>query len=169
MATFKDWVRAESLDSHCTIDQFQGAAIAIDGDEYLDTLLTKNLTREPLLPALGGLPFALEKHVDDDLKNFAAYDITPIFAFNGLQVASKDKAIVMREARKAAKDLDEAWSIYDQGRGEEAVNAFGKACEYLCKLCGNRVMSNRAQATTRLRTSSGGYRYTSTVVASRSR
>ncbi|KAK3680002.1 hypothetical protein LTR78_000379 [Recurvomyces mirabilis] len=130
MATFRDWVRTESLDSHGTIDQFQGAAIAIDGDEYLDTLLTNNLTREPLLPALGGLPFALDKHVKDDLNNFAANDITPIFVFNGLQLASRDKAIVMREARKAAKDLDEAWSIYDQGRGEEAVNAFGKACNY---------------------------------------
>ncbi|KAK0767316.1 hypothetical protein LTR59_018400, partial [Friedmanniomyces endolithicus] len=67
------------------------------------------------------------KHVDDDLQGFRDADIKPIFVFNGLQAASKDGTMVVREAKRAAKILDDAWSIYDQGRGEDAVNAFGKA------------------------------------------
>ncbi|KAK5119019.1 hypothetical protein LTR62_000230 [Meristemomyces frigidus] len=130
MATFKAWVRNEALESTGKLDQFRDTAFGIDADEYLDTLLTNTLTKEPLLPALGGLPFALAKHVDDDLESFTAAGIKPVFVFNGLQTGSKDKAGVLREVRKAAADLDDAWSIYDQGRGEEAVAAFGKACTY---------------------------------------
>jgi hypothetical protein len=129
MATLKDWARNEGLDSVGQLEQFRGTAIGIEAEDYLNSILTNTLTREPLLPALGGLPFALQKHVDEDLANYRDAGIIPRFVFNGLQVASKDKAIVSREARKAAKILDDAWSIYDQGRGEEAVNAFGKACK----------------------------------------
>jgi len=47
-----------------------------------------------------------------------------------VDVACKDRATISRECRKALKILDDAWSAYDNGRGEDAVTAFGKVCEY---------------------------------------
>ncbi|KAK5117730.1 hypothetical protein LTR85_008705 [Meristemomyces frigidus] len=127
---FRQWAAAEGLESLGQLDQFRQMRIAIDAEDYLNTLLTTTLTREPLLPALGGLPFALQKHVDGDLAGFKDAGITPLFVFNGVDVASKDRTMISREAKKAAATLSEAWSIYDQGRGDDAVVAFGKACSY---------------------------------------
>ncbi|KAK5133335.1 hypothetical protein LTR08_007860 [Meristemomyces frigidus] len=127
---FTNWARAEGLESVATLDHFAPCHIAIDAEDYLNNLLTTTATREPLLPALGGLPFALQKHVDEDLASFKQAGITPLFVFNGLDVASRDRAMIGREAKKAAATLGEAWSIYDQGKGDEAVVAFGKACTY---------------------------------------
>jgi hypothetical protein len=132
MATLKEWARSnDGLEYTGQLEQFRGTRIGIEAEEYLRTILTTTLTREPLLPALGGLPFALQKHVDDGLSNYREAGIEPAFVFSGLQVASKDQAMIGREFKKATKTLDEAWSIYDQGRGEEAVSAFGKACKSL--------------------------------------
>ncbi|KAK5731353.1 hypothetical protein LTR15_001293 [Elasticomyces elasticus] len=130
MATFRHWVAAEQLLSTCELTAFKKSCLAFDAEDYLDNLLTATLTREPLLPALGGLPFALQKHVDEDLQNLKDAGIKPIFVFNGLSAASIDGKMREREAKRASKILDDAWRIYDQGRGEEAVNAFGKACTY---------------------------------------
>ena len=129
MTAFRDWARAEALESYASLDQLHSCYVAIDAESYLTTLLTTTATREPLLPALGGLPFALQKHIDDDLANFKQAEITPVFVFNGLDVASRDRVMIAREAKKAAAVLGEAWSIYDQGKGDEAVVAFGKACK----------------------------------------
>lgn len=126
--TFKDWCRAEGLESTGETEQFEHTRIAIDAEDYLHALLTSS-TREPLLPALGGLPFGLQKCVDDDIQAFSDADIEVIFVFNGLDVAAKDRQGVSREVAKASKVLDEAWAIYDQGRGDDAVAAFGKACK----------------------------------------
>lgn len=130
MATaFKEWSKAEGLESVGQLEQFRDLRIAVDAEEYLNVLLTQTLTREPLLPALGGLPLALQKHVDGDLAGFKDAGIEPVFVFNGLDVASKDRTMIGREAKKAAATLNEAWSIYDQGRGDDAVTSFGKACK----------------------------------------
>ena len=166
MAAFKEWVQSEGLEFSGKIDQFRKSCIAFDAEDYLDTLLTATLSREPLLPALGGLPFALQKHVDDDLQGFRDADIKPIFVFNGLQAASKDGTMVVREAKRAAKILDDAWSIYDQGRGEEAVNAFGKACKY-CRLhqMYNLEQADHSKAHTRSNTSPDGCLHICTKLA----
>jgi len=84
MAGFVEWAKAEGLETLGGIEQFKGARVAIDAEDYLHSILTNPSTREPLLPALGGLPFALQKNVDDDLKNFAEAGVIPIFVFNGL-------------------------------------------------------------------------------------
>ena len=84
---------------------------------------------EPLLPAHGGNGFTIKKRVDEDLARFRDAGITPWFVFNGLDIASRDRAAILNESRKAAKDLDAAWAIYDSGDGERAVQNFGKACK----------------------------------------
>ena len=126
---FKDWARNEGLHSFGSLRLLKESTVAIDAEDYLNTLLIQARTREPLLPALGGLPFALEQHIDSDLANFYDADIKPIFVFPGLDVACKDRRSISRESQKAIKILDDAWTVYDQGRGDDAVVAFGKACK----------------------------------------
>lgn len=127
---FRDWCRSEDLEHHGPLSQFTGTTIAIDASDYLTTLLTSPATREPLLPALGGLPFALQKHVDADVAGFREAGITPVFVFEGLETGCRSEGMVGRESRQKAGVLGEAWGIYDQGRGDEAVVAFGKACKF---------------------------------------
>ena len=67
---FRDWARSEGVEVSAPLDQLRHARVAIDAEEYLFNLLTATATREPLLPAHAGLPFALQKHVDQDLQNF---------------------------------------------------------------------------------------------------
>ena len=84
----------------------------------------------PLLPAHGGQPFTLKKRIDEDLEGFQAAGIEPIFVFNGLDLACKDRANILNDSRRASAVLNDAWQIYDQGKGEEAVLMFGKACMF---------------------------------------
>ncbi|CAK3800673.1 xpg i-region [Lecanosticta acicola] len=127
---FKEWAKSESLVLNAKLQEFDGAVVGFDGEDYLHTLLTNPQTREPLLPALGGLPFALEQHVDSDLENLKKAGIKPMFIFNGLDTACKDRKSIAKESQKAIAGLDEAWRVYDLGRGDDAVLAFGKACTY---------------------------------------
>ena len=125
---FKAWATSEQVITTSTVEQFNGKRIGIDAEDYLHSLLIAG-NREPLLPALGGKPFCLLRRVDEDVEGFRAAGIEPLFIFNGLDVACRDRASILGESRKASNVLNEAWQIYDQGRGEEAVLQFGKACE----------------------------------------
>lgn len=126
---FKDWAKSEGLLDSFPIDEgCKGKEIGIEAEDYLNSLLTNSQTREPLLPALGGLPFALKEHIDKDLDNFRHAGIIPTFVFNGLELGCRDRKTISKESQKAVQILDEAWRVYDQGRGDDAVIAFGKAC-----------------------------------------
>ncbi|RXK34158.1 hypothetical protein BBD39_06105 [Arsenophonus endosymbiont of Bemisia tabaci Asia II 3] len=125
---FRDWVLSEGLITTGPIDQLKDTRLMIDAEDFLENILTSRTTREPLLPALGGLPFALRKHVDDHIAAFQVSNITPTFIFNGLDLACKDRATISRESKLAARSLDEAWSLYSQSRADEAVAEFGKSC-----------------------------------------
>ena len=125
---FRDWATSESLTTSGSIDQLKDKRLTIDAEDFLETILTSQASREPLLPALGGLPFALRKHVDTYISNFKEANITPTFVFNGLDLACKDRATIARDSRLAARSLDEAWSLYSQSRADEAVAEFGKSC-----------------------------------------
>lgn len=126
---FKEWVKAEGILESFPIDAgCKGREFGIDVEDYLNSLLTNSQTREPLLPALGGLPFALKDHIDKDLYNFRQAGITPIFVFSGLELGCRDRKTISKDSQKSVHILDEAWRVYDQGRGDDAVVAFGKAC-----------------------------------------
>lgn len=142
---FRDWVISEGLTTTGPIDQLQDTRLVIDAEDFLENILTTRVSREPLLPALGGLPFALRKHVDDHIANFKEANITPTFIFNGLDLACKDRSTISRESKLAARSLDEAWNLYSQSRADEAVAEFGKSCmqrsyvwRFWCKLTVNR-------------------------------
>ena len=58
-SAFREWANNESLTTTGPIDQLKDKRVVIDAEDFLETILTSQATREPLLPALGGLPFAL--------------------------------------------------------------------------------------------------------------
>ncbi|KAK6441843.1 hypothetical protein LTR95_001922 [Oleoguttula sp. CCFEE 5521] len=127
---FKEWATHDGVTVSGTIDQLRDKRVAIDAEDWLNTLLTAQTTREPLLPALGGLPFALKKHVNEHLEGFRSAGITPTFVFNGLDLACRDRAAIAKESRIAAASLDEAWRLYGESKADDAVAEFGKSCTY---------------------------------------
>lgn len=126
---FKDWVLKEVAYHTDEIENLRGHNIGIDAEEYLGGLLTQH--REPLLGALGGLPFSLKQRVEEDVQRFKTAGVRPTFVFNGLDLACHDRANILKTSLRAAADLGDAWRIYDLGRGEEAVSAFGRACKWM--------------------------------------
>ncbi|QIW94828.1 hypothetical protein AMS68_000346 [Peltaster fructicola] len=127
---FHEWATEQKLTRSSSLNELRGAQVAVDADDYVNRLLTDSVTREPLLPALGGLPMGIKKHVNSHLEIFREFDITPRFVFNGLDIAIKDRGTTSREARKVADSLNEAWTLYGQSRADAAVEEFGKSCTY---------------------------------------
>ena len=123
---FKAWAINEVAYWNDDIEDLRGLKVGIDAEEYLANFLSSR--KEPLLPALGGLPFSLKLHVDQDLKRFRDAGIEVTFVFNGLDLACVDLVNVLRASNKALETLDTAWRIYDAGRADDAVAAFGMAC-----------------------------------------
>lgn len=70
--TFKDWALSQGFIQKADLDSLRATTIGIDAEDYLYTLLAEQPTREPLLPAIGGAPFALLQHVDRDLDEMAS-------------------------------------------------------------------------------------------------
>jgi hypothetical protein len=128
---FADWASAEGLTFSNPIDGLRDKKILVDAEQWLDILLTAQPYREPLLPALGGLPFALKKHIDAHLTNLKDARITPTFVFNGLDLTCRDRAAISRQSRVASTCLNEAWGLYGQGKADDAVAEFGKSCKQL--------------------------------------
>ena len=124
---FKQWAFKEVAYHTSDIAELRDHSIGIDAEEYLAGLLVTN-SREPLLPALGGLPFSLKQRVDEDLARFREAGIKANFVFNGLDLACRDRASILRGSARATETLESAWRIYDAGKGDEAVSAFGRAC-----------------------------------------
>ncbi|EME86477.1 uncharacterized protein MYCFIDRAFT_115349, partial [Pseudocercospora fijiensis CIRAD86] len=127
---FKEWAASKGLIQKSHISDFEDATIGFDAEAFINNLLSNTSTREPLLPALGGLPFALTQHIDAELARFREAKITPWFVFNGIEMAPRDRKTLLKEAQKAVKVLETAWEVYDQGRGDDAVANFGKICTY---------------------------------------
>jgi len=160
-SAFREWANNESLTTTGPIEQLKDKRVVIDAEDFLETILTSQATREPLLPALGGLPFALRKHVDAYLANLKEAQITPTFIFNGLDLACKDRATISRDSRQAARSLDEAWNLYSQSRADEAVAEFGKSCNDAPRDSCCFYITNKNQAPTELTTFCAGCNPTS--------
>ena len=148
---FKTWLKDEVSYVVTPLEHFNGKTIGIDAEDYLHSLLSPGgQAPEPLLPAHGGNGFTIKKRINEDLARFRDAGITPWFVFNGLDLASKDRASILHESRKAATTLNDAWQIYDKGEGEAAVVGFGKACKLIEPTAGMRGTcgTDREQAPT---------------------
>lgn len=128
---FREWAKNEGLVKAVPISDFEDAVIGYDAEDFINILLVQEGTREPLLPALGGLPFALRSHIDRELANIEKFTKKkPLFVFNGLDLDLYDRKFVSKESERAVRILEEAWRVYDNGDGDAAVRAFERACKF---------------------------------------
>jgi hypothetical protein len=111
---------------HSALSELSGTVIAIEAAHYLRTRVFEHPEwREPLLSAVGGLPFGMKRLLQADLDKFQAENITPFFIFPGLDVGKKDN--VFRESEEAGRINSAAWGLYDQHEAERAVATFGQS------------------------------------------
>ena len=128
---FREWAKHEGLVKAVPISDFEDAVIGYDAEDFINILLVQEGTREPLLPALGGLPFALRSHIDRELANIEKFTKKkPLFVFNGLDLDLYDRKFISKESERAVRILEEAWRVYDNGDGDAAVRAFERACKF---------------------------------------
>ncbi|KAM5473767.1 hypothetical protein MferCBS49748_000731 [Microsporum ferrugineum] len=118
-----EWVnsRAQTFD----IATLKNSAIGIHATHYLDLHLNHYVTKEPLLIALGGFPFALQANITRELQALKAADVTPVFVFDGLD-AGKPYPDFSAQAENT-KALNQAWEYYDQQQADQVVDAFSGA------------------------------------------
>lgn len=123
---FNEW--AAELVETSRLDELSGNVVAIEAADFLSQrVFSDPKKREPLLPAIGGLPFALKHHVEEDLHVFRSHNITPFFVFHGLEFGKKHK--IFQASDEAARTNAEAWDLYDRHKAEDAVKTFGISCK----------------------------------------
>lgn len=101
--------------------------IGIHASHYLDLHLNQHVTKEPLLIALGGFPFALKSHIEREIQALKNAGITPVFVFDGLEIGKPEPDIVAQN--QSTRALDQAWEYYDQQQADQVVDAFSNAGE----------------------------------------
>ena len=123
---FEAW--NSTLGEASQLEELRGVNVAIDAADYLSTrILNHTRGKEPLVPALGGLPLGLQVHVEEDLAKFASYNINPLFIFGGLDLVKQEDPF--RQRRDGAQINAHAWSLYDNHQAEESVAKFGESSE----------------------------------------
>lgn len=99
--------------------------MGIEASHYLDLHLNHYSSKEPLLIALGGFPFALKSNVEKELQNWKSHGVTPVFVFNGLDFGKREHNFTAQN--DSLRALDQAWSFYDQQQADQVVDAFSAA------------------------------------------
>lgn len=124
---FDDWVngRRQSL----PLSALKGAVVGIDASHYITQHLTNQSTREALLGALGGFPFALKNNIEKELQAFKSLGVGYIFVFNGLQFGKKEHRTSTSPA--SVRSFEQAWDLYDQQQADQVVDAFSNAGMHL--------------------------------------
>ena len=108
-----------------SLSDLSGAVLAIEASFYLDRLLNQPPSKEPLLPALGGLPFSLKAHIQNELGILAEHGVRPVFIFNGMEAGKKHRPF--KDMDDAARLNGSAWELYNRHEAEQAVESFGKS------------------------------------------
>ncbi|KAJ5177839.1 uncharacterized protein N7500_000538 [Penicillium coprophilum] len=116
-----EWVvgRTQSL----PLSALKGAVVGIDASHYINQHLVNQSTREALLGALGGFPFALRTNIEKELQTFKTLGVATIFVFNGLEFGKKES----RTQPAASRSFEQAWDLYDQQQADQVVDAFSSA------------------------------------------
>jgi hypothetical protein len=120
---FESW---NNLVEASQLEELRGARVGIEAADYLrQRILDHSRNKEPLVPALGGLPLGFVPHIEEDLRKFEAFDIKPFFVFSGLDIAKQDN--VFQQRREGAANNASAWSSYDAHLADKAVRQFGES------------------------------------------
>lgn len=108
------------------LEQLRNCRVGIEAAEYLNQrILNHPRAKEPLVPALGGLPLALTQHIQDDLAHFRSFDIEPYFVFSGLDITKQEDPF-RQKTEEAAVNIN-AWTLYDSHEAEASVAKFGQS------------------------------------------
>lgn len=110
------------------LQELSGCRVGIEAADYLaNRILNHPRAKEPLVPALGGLPLALQQHIEEDLDAFKAAGIEPRFVFSGLDITKQDDPF--RQKQEEAAVNANAWNLYDSHQAEASVAKFGESSE----------------------------------------
>jgi hypothetical protein len=108
------------------LEQLRNCRVGIEAAEYLNQrILNHPRAKEPLVPALGGLPLALTEHVEEDLNTFRSFEIEPYFVFSGLDITKQGNPFGQKIAEAAVNA--NAWNLYDSHQAEASVAKFGES------------------------------------------
>lgn len=108
------------------LEQLNGCRVGIEAADYLSQrILNHPRAKEPLVPALGGLPLALKQHIEEDLDTLQSFDIKPWFIFSGLDITKQDDPF--RQKQDEATVNANAWNLYDNHEAEASVAKFGES------------------------------------------
>ncbi|CAI7675586.1 unnamed protein product [Penicillium manginii] len=120
--SFDEWAigRTQSL----PLSALKGAVVGIDASHFIEQHLINVSTREALLGALGGFPFALRSNIEKELQTFKNLGVGCVFVFNGLEFGKKDH---LAATQPASRSYDQAWELYDQQQADRVVDAFSNA------------------------------------------
>lgn len=108
------------------LQELSGCRVGIEAADYLTSrILNSPRAKEPLVPALGGLPLALHQHIAEDLDEFKKHNIEPWFVFSGLDITKQDEPF--RHKQDEAAVNANAWNLYDSHQAEASVAKFGES------------------------------------------
>lgn len=141
MRTFHEW--AASRQQLYPISALKDTTLGIEAAHYLDRLLNTPPSKEPLLSALGGFPFALKTHIEHELEAMQSFGIRPLFVFSGMEFAVKEKP--MLALRQSSRPNAEAWELYNQHQAVQAVDTFGNTGESACIISIMLLVKARAE------------------------
>lgn len=125
--------RLTSPRSFMPLADLQNAHIGVEAVFYLQRMLDNGSAYEPLHAALGGDPFALKHHLENELNLWKKNNITPLFVFEGQSTVGKEE-VAFRHAREALGRTQTAWETYTDNQPDAAVKQFGKSGELTCTL-----------------------------------
>ena len=114
-----------------SLADLENAVIGVEASHYLQTLIDRPPTHEPLLAALGGYPMTFKSHIENELKHWRDNKMKPLFVFDGQTNVGRDE-ISLRKAKAALSQTQRAWDLYADNQPDEAVKAFGSSgrCKY---------------------------------------
>lgn len=128
IAGFNEWAGSAQLGSVLPLEQLRNRRLGIEAEDYINNLVLNPPTREPLLPALGGLPFSLEETVKNHISILKEHGIEPYFVFSGLNYNIQEDRL--QALVQAIPTITNAWELYGQSQPDEAVNQFGTLCTH---------------------------------------
>lgn len=110
------------------LQELSGCRVGIEAADYLaKRILNRPNAKEPLVPALGGLPLALQQNVEADLDVFKKDGVEVYFVFSGLDITEKVDPFQQKQEEAAVNA--NAWNLYDSGQAEASVVKFGESRE----------------------------------------
>jgi hypothetical protein len=124
---FNEWAASAQLGHTDSFAELNERRLGIEAEDFIANILTTSPTKEPLLPALGGLPFALEDTITHHVDVLRRHGCQPYFIFNG--VTSNGQEERLQASIRATKSIANAWELYGASEPERAVAEFGTLCE----------------------------------------